>query len=47
MDRDGEGGESACFAHLLCPDCGVVLDEGDHAATCAWVDRSALTFPGA
>lgn len=23
-----EGGESACYAHLLCPDCGVVLEPG-------------------
>ena len=21
-----EGGEAACYAHLLCPDCGVVLE---------------------
>ena len=24
------GGESACLAHLLCPECGVVLDSGSH-----------------
>jgi hypothetical protein len=23
---DIEGGESACYAHLLCPECGGVLD---------------------
>ena len=32
------GGESACFAHLICPDCGVVLDEAEHATECTWVD---------
>lgn len=25
-----EGGDSACWAHLLCPECGTVLDEGPH-----------------
>src|ERR1019366_6119471 len=25
------GGESACFAHLLCAECGAVLDGGAHA----------------
>jgi hypothetical protein len=29
------GGEAACFAHLLCPDCGVVLDGGPHRPGCA------------
>lgn len=28
------GGESACFAQLLCPDCGVVLDGGPHRPGC-------------
>jgi tellurite resistance-related uncharacterized protein len=28
------GGESACFAHLLCAECGVVLDGGAHAPGC-------------
>jgi RimJ/RimL family protein N-acetyltransferase len=29
------GGEAACLAHLLCPDCGVVLDGGPHRPGCA------------
>jgi uncharacterized protein YeaO (DUF488 family) len=29
----GEGGEAACFAHLVCPECGAVVTEG-HAAAC-------------
>jgi len=27
------GGESACYAHLLCPECGSVLDE-THTVPC-------------
>ncbi len=33
-DREA-GGESACFAHLLCPECGAVLDGGDHMPGCS------------
>jgi hypothetical protein len=29
-----EGGESACLAHLLCPECGVVGGDGLHAKEC-------------
>jgi uncharacterized protein YeaO (DUF488 family) len=29
-----EGGEAACFAHLLCPECGAVVSEG-HAPGCS------------
>jgi hypothetical protein len=29
------GGETACFAHLLCPECGVVLDGSPHRPGCA------------
>jgi uncharacterized protein YeaO (DUF488 family) len=25
---ENEGGEAACFAHLVCPECGVVTTEG-------------------
>jgi hypothetical protein len=28
------GGEPACFAQSLCPDCGVVLDGGPHRPGC-------------
>jgi hypothetical protein len=30
-----EGGESSCYAHLLCTECGVVLDGSAHLATCS------------
>jgi hypothetical protein len=29
------GGEAACLAHLVCPDCGVVLDDSPHGPGCA------------
>jgi uncharacterized protein DUF3565 len=29
------GGEAACFAHLVCPDCGIVLDGSPHRPGCA------------
>jgi hypothetical protein len=28
------GGEAACFAHLVCPGCGVVLDGAPHRPGC-------------
>ena len=28
------GGEAACYAHLVCPDCGDMLDGNEHAAGC-------------
>lgn len=31
---DASGGEFACYAHLLCQECGVVLHAGVHLATC-------------
>jgi hypothetical protein len=30
-----QGGESACLSHLVCPDCGAVLDGGSHRPNCA------------
>jgi hypothetical protein len=30
----GEGGESACYAHLICPECGTVLDGTGHRDGC-------------
>ena len=30
-----QGGEAACYTHLLCPDCGAVLDGGPHRPGCA------------
>jgi hypothetical protein len=34
------GGESACFAHLLCETCGAVLD-GNHVQPCPFDDSDA------
>lgn len=36
-----EGGESACFAHLICPACGAVLDGSEHVKGCTWVDEES------
>jgi hypothetical protein len=33
LPREDVGGDTACFAHLLCPECGAVLVEG-HLASC-------------
>jgi uncharacterized protein YeaO (DUF488 family) len=33
-DAGPEGGEAACWAHLVCPDCGAIETEG-HRAGCA------------
>jgi len=37
-DQDA-GGESACFAHRLCPDCGVLLDGSPHRPGCPQAAR--------
>jgi hypothetical protein len=29
------GGESACWAHLLCPECGALLDGTGHGKGCS------------
>lgn len=29
-----EGGEAACWLHLVCPECGAMLDGGPHRAGC-------------
>jgi hypothetical protein len=42
---DDEGGESACFAHLICPQCGVVLDDAEHADGCTWSDPQSGLNP--
>jgi len=31
---DAEGGDPACWAGLLCPKCGIVLDGSPHRADC-------------
>lgn len=32
---DREGGESSCYAHLVCEECGVVLDGSAHREGCS------------
>jgi cytochrome c oxidase assembly factor CtaG len=41
-ERRDVGGEAACYAHLLCPDCGIVLDGGPHRPGCASQAREPL-----
>lgn len=36
-DAGAEGGEAACWAHLLCPECGAVQGE-DHHSSCSLAD---------
>jgi hypothetical protein len=36
--EEDEGGESACLAHLICPECCVVLDGAEHLKDCSWAD---------
>jgi len=31
----GEGGEAACWLHLMCEECGAMLDGGAHRADCS------------
>lgn len=38
---DEAGGEAACYAHLVCPECGVVLDGSPHRQGCASAARSS------
>jgi len=35
------GGESACFAHLICPECGTVLDDTAHRKDCSWMNSES------
>jgi hypothetical protein len=38
---DDEGGESSCYAHLICPECGTVLDGSTHSKECRWETTSS------
>lgn len=40
---EAPGGETACYAHFLCQDCGIVLDGGAHLATCPRAPTSDVT----
>jgi hypothetical protein len=33
-----EGGETACWAHLVCPECGAMTTEG-HRPSCTFATR--------
>jgi len=39
--EEGDGGESACYAHLLCPECGTVLDDAGHRDDCTWINSKS------
>lgn len=43
VPREDDGGEPACLLHLVCPDCGLVLD--DPESPCSRCVR-APTDPG-
>jgi hypothetical protein len=32
------GGEAACFAHLVCPECGVVVGDAPHRPGCEFAE---------
>ena len=34
-ENEVRGGETSCYAHLLCFECGVVLDGSAHASACS------------
>jgi hypothetical protein len=36
LASEDEGGESACYAHLACPQCGSILDGSGHSTKCQW-----------
>jgi hypothetical protein len=36
---EAEGGEAACWAHLVCPECGAITSEG-HQKGCLLAARS-------
>lgn len=38
QEPPGEGGETACWAHLICTECGTVLDGGPHVDDCRSAD---------
>jgi len=42
-DEDEEVGESVCYAHLLCLECGRMLDDEGHDATCTITQATSDT----
>src|SRR5205814_10379666 len=43
--EEEEGGEPACLADRLCPECGAVLDGGPHRPGCSHSELSAYDRP--
>jgi len=45
LRTEDQGGDPACWAHLLCPECGCVLDQGVHFGNCRFdSEQGALGF---
>jgi hypothetical protein len=38
-----EGGDSVCWAHLVCPDCGAITSEG-HRAGCQLAESAPVNL---
>jgi hypothetical protein len=39
-EQEAEGGEPACWAHLVCPECGAITSEG-HRQGCGFAPGTA------
>jgi hypothetical protein len=39
FEEDGEGGDPACWAGLVCQECGAVISEG-HRCGCSYLESS-------
>ena len=45
VDPD-EGGESACYANLVCLECGAVTSQGGHRPKCSLAEPAPLSDEG-
>ena len=41
-DGAEQGGDPACYAHLLCPECATLLDDRNHTPSCRWTAPDPL-----